>query len=208
MGGRVSRRAGAGLPAAIRDEDVAGIQAGLAGAGECGAGEPLLCLACRLGRERSVTALLACSPASQLDREDCSGFTPLILATHAGHLSIVRLLLQQPAVGTSLPHQPGPSCGRIALVGRTFSSAANPSTSTVNVTVSPPDINRVSGSGSTALEVAIIAGQTEIAGLILDNPRFRLTSRGHRKQSIISPSKRVKLGTRGAVLHHSAETVL
>ena len=39
MGGRVSKRAGAGLPAAIREEDVAGIRAGLAGAGEGGAGD-------------------------------------------------------------------------------------------------------------------------------------------------------------------------
>ncbi|KAK3938481.1 ankyrin repeat-containing domain protein [Diplogelasinospora grovesii] len=61
-----------------------------------GSGETALNIAARKGNEKAVALLLGC-PQIDVDHEDVDGITPLAAATTRGHLSTVKLLLDQKA---------------------------------------------------------------------------------------------------------------
>ena len=79
------------------------------------AGEPPLCLACRIGNEKSVEALIKIENIDT-DQEDKSGFTPLILAVYAGHVNIVKMLLHNNHVNVNKVSKSGATAFDVAII--------------------------------------------------------------------------------------------
>jgi len=112
------------LHTAIRQDDVESITNQLeAGYVNKDSGEePPLCLACRIGNEKSVEALIK-NDNIDTDEEDKSGFTPLILAVYAGHINIVKVLLQNNAVSINKVSKSGATAFDVALITGKFDIA-------------------------------------------------------------------------------------
>jgi len=77
--------------------------------------EPPLCLACRIGNEKSVEALIQMENIDP-EMEDKSGFTPLILAVYAGHLKIVKMLLLNSYVNVNKVSKSGATAFDVSII--------------------------------------------------------------------------------------------
>ena len=80
-----------------------------------GTEEPPLCLACRIGNEKSVEALIKIENIDP-DQEDRSGFTPLILAVYAGHGNIVKILLNNNYANVNKVSRSGATAFDVAII--------------------------------------------------------------------------------------------
>lgn len=116
--GRAVARSSFPLQAAIRRDDVRSItdhiEAGY-DVNNTGAEEPPLCLASRIGNEKSVEALINMESVDP-DQEDRSGFTPLILAVYAGHVNIVKMLLKNNYVNVNKVSKSGATAFDVAII--------------------------------------------------------------------------------------------
>ena len=107
----------ASLQAAIRRNDIRSIANNL----ETGVNldksdeEPPLCLACRIGNEKSVEALIQMENIDP-EQEDRSGFTPLILAVYAGHSKIVKMLLHNNYVDVNRVSSSGATAFEVSII--------------------------------------------------------------------------------------------
>jgi len=138
--GRAVARNNFPLEAAIRREDVRSITSHLEAGYDAGAEEPPLCLASRIGNEKSVETLMR-QEIVDPDQEDRSGFTPLILAVYAGHINIVKMLLQNNYVNVNKVSKSGATAFDVAIITGKYDIAQlimdNPE---FNVRIRVPDV--------------------------------------------------------------------